>query len=448
LLLACCFGALQRGEAFATFASTPPCADSPASEVRAAAALHGLNIPDCGVAVRSGLCTHVQAKSLCCATCNAQLEGCMDVSPEQVQAAAAAINAGAAAMHTSVGADVLSCDDVLTHGYCQWPEARASCCATCSSGLFVRAESAGGEDCTEKSASKGECLPSHPCDAVSPDDKCGANGGTVSCVACAANIYRSGNMMCVHESVTAIPANALHHCRMDLVWVHMPSVTVIPAHVTSQMGTHLRSVYAPSATEIGESAFRGAAQLESVYLPNAVTIGRSAFWPSTVWKDQCELKSLALPSATTIGDYAFWGCHELTKVYLPKAVTIGEHAFENTYRVTDVVLPSATTIGRDAFAMTWRIVPALTTVHLPSVTHVGSWAFHRQTSLTRVELPPPSIFPSRGCCAFTMELATTRCRDTAVGPGRPCSHRFDPVSVAAISATATTCDESCGTCCR
>ncbi|MGM0291281.1 leucine-rich repeat protein [Enterococcus sp. AZ029] len=151
---------------------------------------------------------------------------------------------------------------------------------------------------------------------------------------------------------------------------------------------NVETIALPSATSIGESAFKGT-PLTSVDLPVATSIGESAF-------SGTQLTSVDLPVATSIGDYAFSGT-PLTSVDLPVATSIGESAFRDT-QLTNVNLPAARSIGYEAFYDT-----PLTSVDLPVATSIGEAAF-RHVPLTSVNLP---VATSIGDYAFSSTQLTS-----------------------------------------
>jgi hypothetical protein len=138
----------------------------------------------------------------------------------------------------------------------------------------------------------------------------------------------------------------------------------------------LTSVSFPSATTIGDSAFKGCS-LTSVSIPLATTIGNSAF-------EGCgNLASVSFPSATSIGDSAFKDCSRggtdvgLTSVSFPSAASIGDSAFYGCYNLTSASFPAATSIGNNAFTYNlWDMYSShLASISFPASATIGDRAF-------------------------------------------------------------------------
>jgi len=226
----------------------------PASEVEAAAALHGITVQDCATVSLYGLCNHAEARNLCCQSC--QKQGCVDNSPEQVQAAAAAFRIAEAKLGL-----ITDCDDVLTRGLCERPEAKEICCATCSSIYVVRLES-GGEECNAKKCSCCTCTPEEVVEANLPDCDHVANprfdaiSDPVNLEQCLSSPEGSGRRLIVGGTGLAYPREfqflvsiwtGKHHCGGSLIgdrWVltaahcigHWPNGP--PAYWKVKVGLH------------------------------------------------------------------------------------------------------------------------------------------------------------------------------------------------------------------
>lgn len=105
--------------------------------------------------------------------------------------------------------------------------------------------------------------------------------------------------------------------------------------------------------------------LQKVILPESVTeIGANAF-------NGCvRLYDINLNNITTIGKTAFYGS-AITSVYLPKVTTIGTYAFTACFALETVNLPVATTIEDYAFKDCF----SLSYLTFPLVTAIGNGAF-------------------------------------------------------------------------
>lgn len=126
-------------------------------------------------------------------------------------------------------------------------------------------------------------------------------------------------------------------------------------------------------TSIGDSAFRGCADLTSIIIPNNVT---------------------------SIGNYAFAWCSSLTSIMIGNGViSIGEYVFydcESLTSVTFVDNSQLESIGYDAFALT-----GLVAINIPdSVTSIGIAAFEYCSSLESITFSENSKLKSIGNYAF------------------------------------------------
>ena len=144
-------------------------------------------------------------------------------------------------------------------------------------------------------------------------------------------------------------------------------------------------------TAVGDSAFRGCANLSLDSLPSGVTvIGQNAF-------SGCSSLSLtSLPSGvTSIGLSAFYGCSSLALTSLPSGVTsIGSSAFQGCTNLALTSLPSGMT---DIATTTFRSCTSLALTSLPdSVSNIGANAFYDCSSLALTKLPS-SLTAVNGC---------------------------------------------------
>jgi hypothetical protein len=126
----------------------------------------------------------------------------------------------------------------------------------------------------------------------------------------------------------------------------MPEVEVIPNSAFSQRESFLplKSISAPAATSIGNTAFNSCTSLQRVSFPSAAVIGGSAF------QDCSALASASFPSATSIGEYVFKGCSALASASFPAATSIESQAFFNCKKLATLSFGSViTSVGDDAF---------------------------------------------------------------------------------------------------
>ena len=158
-------------------------------------------------------------------------------------------------------------------------------------------------------------------------------------------------------------------------WTTNITTADIPSSVIYEAKTY-------SVTSIGNSAFRGCANLTSITIPNSITsIGYCAF-------SGCSgLTSIEIPnSVISIGENAFSGCSGLTSVTIPNSVTIIEsYAFQLCTGLTSITIPNSVTIIEDC---TFDCCKSLTSLTIPSsITSIKSYAFRNCTSLTSVTIP-------------------------------------------------------------
>ena len=192
--------------------------------------------------------------------------------------------------------------------------------------------------------------------------------------------------------------------------------------VTSLMqyavGNEATALVIPSTvTEIGASAFAGAANLTTLTIPNSVkTIGKYAFdgcvnvanvtlpvsavtaiakeglvnvvitdgtaIPANAFAGCDKLETVSLvDTITSVGASAFAGCSKLNIIVLPAEISkIEDAVFENCAALTEIVIPeNVTAIGKDAF----RGCAALTDITIPKkVASIGLGAFAECSALT------------------------------------------------------------------
>lgn len=127
---------------------------------------------------------------------------------------------------------------------------------------------------------------------------------------------------------------------------------------------------------IGSYAFCGCDYLASVNAPKVTRVRREAFkWCRS-------LTSIYLPLAEYIDYYAF-AYSALTTVDLPAVDTLDSFAFRSCTSLTDVNLPSVVTVGNGSFCKCTK----LKSLALPAATSIGQLAFSGATSLEKVVLP-------------------------------------------------------------
>lgn len=180
------------------------------------------------------------------------------------------------------------------------------------------------------------------------------------------------------------------------------SLTKLLGHEpTAGVGNNDSRIYAASLiwaqigenVAIGDSAFKGCANLKTVTLPSSVTeIGTRAFW------DCRRLEIVTVPAGITqVKEYTFSGCYNLRRVSLPEGLaTIARYAFQGCRALLEAIPPeTVTSIGEYAFANCYcleRIVLSYLTlakinghcfegcagaryIDLAAVTEIGSAAF-------------------------------------------------------------------------
>ncbi len=160
----------------------------------------------------------------------------------------------------------------------------------------------------------------------------------------------------------------------------------------------LKSVTAPSVTEVGDYCFSGCNGLESFYSKNLTTIGEGAFENTyylsdftsgvfTVVKDKTfknsGIRTISLVDVTSIGDEAFFSCDNLSSVYSEITADIGVSAFEECSKLTTVTFTNVNKISDRCFYNCSSIANLTTQI----VTELGVSAFEGCTSLLSIYMP-------------------------------------------------------------
>lgn len=156
----------------------------------------------------------------------------------------------------------------------------------------------------------------------------------------------------------------------------MPNVASVP-DVAFQHRDVLKSVSAPSATLIGNSAFDRCAFLTTAFFSAATSIGTNAFYACT------SLEDISFPSVVSIGEDAFYRCNNLTNASFPVATLVGKYAFDRCTSLKSAFFPAATSIGSNAFYE----CTSLEDISFPAVVSIGREAFHECSSLTTASFP-------------------------------------------------------------
>lgn len=99
------------------------------------------------------------------------------------------------------------------------------------------------------------------------------------------------------------------------------------------------------------------------------------------------IAAFTAPQLTSVGVSMFFGCTNLTTVNLPRVQYISSYAFNRCTSLTTTDLPQAAQIGQNSFVL----CTSLTTINLPQVQEVMGGAFYNCTSLTTINLPEAKI---------------------------------------------------------
>ncbi len=140
---------------------------------------------------------------------------------------------------------------------------------------------------------------------------------------------------------------------------------------------YLSSVKAPSATEVGDNAFRNCPGIATIEMSMLEKIGDGAFMRARL------LESIEFPKLSEIGDEAFGYCDLLYSIDLPEVISIGEKAFQYASSLMEVKMPLLKTTGANAFLY----CESLLTISLPKVVTLGMRTFYQCYELTTVSLP-------------------------------------------------------------
>ena len=165
---------------------------------------------------------------------------------------------------------------------------------------------------------------------------------------------------------------------------------------------------APSATSIGEGAFRKCTALKKFSAPIA-TICESSFdhpmpfteftagftineWKSSstsaqpTFTENTTIKKVSLPGVTNIGVNAFYKCTNLTEAHFTSSIggAIKDNSFAGCTKLVSFTAPSFNgAVGTTAF----KNCKALSYIELPAITNVGNGAFSNCTGLKVVKFP-------------------------------------------------------------
>lgn len=165
---------------------------------------------------------------------------------------------------------------------------------------------------------------------------------------------------------------------------------------------------APSATSIGEGAFRNCTALTKFSAPIATTC-ESSFdhpmpfteftagftineWKSTstsaqpTFTENTTIKKVSLPGVTNIGAKAFYKCTNLIAAHFTSSMggAIKDNSFAECAKLISFTAPSFSgTVGTTAF----KGCKALSHIELPAITNVGNGAFSNCTGLKVVKFP-------------------------------------------------------------
>ena len=132
--------------------------------------------------------------------------------------------------------------------------------------------------------------------------------------------------------------------------------------------------------------FRNCSSLKSVRLPSDVTsIGTEMFYACTQFtgvENWDEIKD----NVTSIGNYAFYNCDSLVSIHLPSVTSLGTQSFAYSDNLEYVGGLAGTTL-KD-IGSSFRNCPKLDNIELPeTLTSIGRDAFHGCSSLTSIKVP-------------------------------------------------------------
>lgn len=164
----------------------------------------------------------------------------------------------------------------------------------------------------------------------------------------------------------------------------------------------LEELILPEVNSIGDCAFAGCTRLKNITMPKVKSLGYGAF-------ENLGASQITLPEGiTSIGDYAF-RYSDLESITLPSSITeISDYCFNYCEQLKSASIPaSVTKIGYEAFSGT-----GLTSISLPGVTAIGSYAFRDCKQLADVKfaegLESMESKPFYGCRALTeIDLPST-----------------------------------------
>lgn len=197
------------------------------------------------------------------------------------------------------------------------------------------------------------------------------------------------------ELPISIPAGGFAFCS-QLKKIDSENVECVGPY-SFTLNSNLSEINLPNLKHIGDSAFSLDTALTSISFPQIISIGNNAFSEcNTLTKanienveylgaysfDNTGIEEINLPKVKIIPDSCFRSCN-LTSIDLPLVTSIGTYAFGNNNTLTTVNLPLCTSIAQDGFYYCTK----LTDINLPLCKTIDNYAFYQCSSLEVLDLP-------------------------------------------------------------
>ena len=171
-------------------------------------------------------------------------------------------------------------------------------------------------------------------------------------------------------SVTEVTAPNFLYMNSNFRTISFPNCSRITGSYMTYNNNALSSVYLDTCTSITGSGFlSNCSNLTTFSAPMLTTV-------PTVLSNHSKVSNLTLTAATSLSSYAF-ATFAISSVSLPNLLTVGSYAFTNCQRLPYLDLPNVTTISSTAF----YYCTTLSSVSMPKVTVLQGGTFQQCSAL-------------------------------------------------------------------
>lgn len=145
-----------------------------------------------------------------------------------------------------------------------------------------------------------------------------------------------GVVLCKREvEINVIDTKLLGNIDVPRMVLSNNITSIANSSFNTDIGMHLKEIYAPSVEIVGKNAFLCCANLSTVYMPKLRRVDENAFAECTA------LKNFTFEKLSYIGKEAFSDCSSLKKISLPKSVTyLLDGAFSGCTALENIMLPA------------------------------------------------------------------------------------------------------------